>query len=334
MVDILNHQLAEPSSLGKKPAIVLVNTGSPPSLQIEDVKNYLKEFLADPYVIESPFVRWLLRHLIIPFYAKQSAEKYRLTSTPSGFLLTDRSQQLASALQTAFDDLKIGVDVHLAMRYGDLSLSDCIKKLATNDRNIFLVPLFPQYSQSTTASIVNCAQKAMSDKDYLPNIFYLRDFYETNSYIDAQINQIRQHWQENGPSEKLLFSFHAIPASWPSRYTEQCKKTVSLIADRLQLKHDQFCLVYQSRFGKGAWSTPELDTVVSDLAKAGTNRLDIICPGFICDNLETAFDIDIQAKKLFLSHGGKQFYRIGCLNNQSDWITSFAKTLACHFSIT
>ena len=315
-----------------KPAIVLVNTGSPDTVQISDVRNYLQQLFADPYMIPSLWKRLLLRYVISPLYAKKSARKYRKIHAELGFPLVYHTQNLALRLNEEFNYLGIDCDVFFAMRYGQPNLTQLVCQLTQEERDIFLVPLFPQYTPSTTASAIVCAQKAYPDMDYLPKLGYLPDFYQEPEYIDSIATQISQHWQKEGKTCMLLFSFHGVPQTW-TRYQAQCEKTVELVAHALALDETQYRLVYQSRFGKDQWTGPELHDELIALAKKGIHEIDIICPGFICDNLETLYDIDRQAKRLFRQHGGRKLRRISCLNDHSFWVSNLARLIMRRFSL-
>ena len=307
------------------PVIILANTGSPATASVQDVRRYLQEFLSDPLVIPSGWTRWLLRHCIIPIYARKSARRYRLFESDEAFPLIRHTREMASALESRLYADNRPARVLVAMRYGYPSLEKTLKDAFNGNAPVLLIPLFPQYTQATTGSVLKMAFSAFPFTTRPPEFYFIQDFYNFPPYIDALANHIRKHWDQHGRGEKLIFSFHAIPADWMNGYDAACRTTARMTARALGMDKTETEIAYQSAFGKkGKWLQPDIFNRLAELAQAGCHSVDVICPGFIVDNLETYDDIDRQASAVFLNAGGRRFHRISCLNADPDWIDALA----------
>lgn len=329
-----NTKISADNKPSSRQALLLVNTGSPKSLDPQDIRAFLNDILLDPFVVDNAIVRFFLKRLIIPLYYKKSAQKYQSLNLSAGFPLIINSQRLAALLSERLKSQEIDCDVFCAMRYEEPSLEKQIETLSKTHEQLCVLPLFPQYSQSATKSIIEFTQKTLNQQSDQPHVDYLHDFHDADEYIDAIEMQIRTHWHQHGFSGFLLFSFHGQPNHVNDGYIHQCEKTAGLLASRLQLKHGQYAIVYQSRFGYGKWSEPELETTLADLARMKQHEVDIICPGFICDNLETFYDVDQKARDHFYAHGGKKLTRIDCLNANDFWVKRLAHLVDKHFGLS
>jgi ferrochelatase len=277
------------------------------------VRRYLAEFLSDPRVVELPRFVWLaiLHGIVLRTRPAKSAEKYRLIWTADGSPLAVHTVRQAALLRTLLE----GVQVEYAMRYGEPRVGSVLQKM----QEPVVVPLYPQYSNSTTGSVL----------DVLPrNIAVVRDFHDHPAYIGALAAGVAKHWAENGRGEKLLMSFHGLPRRSVDRgdpYEKQCINTARLLAERLALSSGEFAVTFQSRFGAAKWLRPYTQPTLVELARSGVGRVDVICPGFVSDCLETLEEIGITAKAAFMAAGGREFQLLPCLNEAPEWIAALAR---------
>jgi ferrochelatase len=278
------------------------------------VRTYLAEFLSDPRVVELPRFLWLpiLHGIVLRTRPAKSAEKYRQVWMPEGSPLAVHTIRQAKLLRE-----KLGVPVEYAMRYGEPSIASVLKSF---DPEIVL-PLYPQYSHSTTGSII----------DLVPGRKVLKDFHDHPAYIAALAALVEKHWTAQGRGEKLLMSFHGLPQRTVNRgdpYRDQCLATARLLAERLNLATDDCIVTFQSRFGAAKWLQPYTEPTLVALARAGLKRVDVVCPGFVSDCLETLEEIGIAARAAFLGAGGAGFHLMPCLNETPEWIAALAAITA------
>lgn len=294
------------------PGILLVNLGTPSAPTPEAVRSYLAEFLSDPLVVELPRVLWLpiLYGIVLRTRPAKSAGKYRLVWTPDGSPLAVHTARQATLLASHMKD----VDVRYAMRYGEPSIPSVFREM---DRPL-VVPLYPQYSRSTTETVFRLLP---------PGTRTVRDFHDHPGYIDALASSVRRHWEASGRAEKLVMSFHGLPQRAVDRgdpYQKQCLATASLLAGRLKIEEGKYLVTFQSRFGAAKWLQPYTEPTLIELARGGLKSVDVICPGFVSDCLETLEEIDIGAREAFLHAGGEDFRFIPCLNESPEWISALA----------
>jgi len=207
---------------------------------------------------------------------------------------------------------KTGVPVEYAMRYGEPSIGSVLKKL----QNPIVIPLYPQYSESTTASVADMLP---------PGVHMIEEFHDHPAYIGALAANVRRHWQAHGRGALLVMSFHGLPKSVAWTYETQCKQTAALLAKELALEKREWRVTFQSRFGYARWLQPYTRPTLEALARDGIKRVDVICPGFVCDCLETLEEIGILARRAFLDAGGREFYLLSSLNESPDWIDALAE---------
>lgn len=307
------------SSPLKKTAIILANLGTPAAPTSGAVRQYLREFLSDPRVVEIPRIAWLplLYGLILPLRAKASAQKYRSIWQPHepGSPLLYHTLAQAQDLQARLGD---AATVYAAMRYGKPSLNSVlsIAKQAGHEQ-VLVLPLYPQYSATTTASIYDSVQDWSRQQRDLPSLRLSRAFYTLPSYTQALAAQVRAHWQQHGQAQLLLLSFHGLPernCTLGDPYAQHCQHTAEQLAQALGLQADQWRISYQSRFGKAKWLGPATDATLAALPQAGITHVDVICPGFVADCLETLEEINLEGRDTFLQAGGQRFHYIPCLN--------------------
>jgi len=306
------------SNSNNKKGVLLVNLGTPDRPVCPGLRKYLSEFLMDPRVIEIPkLLRLILvKGIIINFRSHKSAASYREVWTEDGSPLLINSQNLANRTSEILGD---DFSVELAMRYGNPSVDRGIKALQNKGvREIVVIPLYPQYSGSTNGSTFDAVAKTLSTFRWVPKLHFVDSYYQYDSYLSAIAESIRQHWQVNGQAQKLLMSFHGVPQKYISKgdpYQAQCTKTANRVAALLGLSEDQWMLVFQSRFGAEEWLQPYCDQTLKSLPAQGIKSVDIICPGFSADCLETLEEIEGENKEYFISAGGEQYSYIPCLND-------------------
>ncbi|MFA7270671.1 MAG: ferrochelatase [Sterolibacterium sp.] len=321
-----------------KTAVLLVNLGSPEAPTAAAVRTYLGEFLWDPRVVEIPRPLWwlILKGIVLNVRPKKSAGKYAAIWTPEGSPLklhTERQAKLLNGLLGASGHPEIVVAA--AMRYGQPSIAATLDRLkAEHCARILIVPLYPQYAASTTASVYDAVAGWVQHTRNIPELRLVRSFHDRSGYIAALAASVREHWTKHPrPSSgyRLVMSFHGLPRYTLDRgdpYHGECQKTARLLAEALGLAPEQWQLTFQSRFGRAEWLQPYTQATLEKLAGSGVSRVDVICPGFVGDCLETLEEIGIECKTAFLGAGGSVFHYLPCLNERADWIAALAE-LSC-----
>lgn len=302
--------------------VLLVNLGTPDAPTPRALRHYLAEFLADPRVVETPRLLWrpILHGVILRVRPPRSAQAYARIWTEEGspLLVISRRQQQALAKLLA-QRLGQPVPVALGMRYGRPSIRAAMQELAdAGVRRLLVLPLYPQYSATTTASVMDAVTSVLRRQRDIPALRFVRDYHADTGYIGAIADKIRAHWQVHGRGERLLLSFHGIPKRYVSQgdpYAEQCHASGRLIAERLGLADGDWIITFQSRFGPQQWLTPYTDKTLEQLARSGVRRVDLACPGFAADCLETLEENAMVNRALYLNAGGEQFHYIPCLND-------------------
>ena len=314
------QDLANSSSLI---GVLLVNLGSPERPVCPGLRKYLSQFLTDPRVIELPsfFRHLLVKGIIINVRSHKSAATYREIWTERGSPLLEHTEDLSKKVQKKLGKKYI---VDFAMRYGKPDIEQKIQHLHDQGcRKLIILPMYPQYSGSTTGSVFDDLGKALSKQRWVPELEFINEYYQNPKYIDAICNSISQHWKKQGRAQKLIISFHGVPQRYVENgdpYQQQCEKTAEQIAKQLKLKKDQWMLVFQSRFGAQPWLQPYCDETLKALPAQGTKAVDIICPGFSADCLETLEEIEQENKEYFIEAGGEDYRYIPCLNASSDHV--------------
>jgi ferrochelatase len=318
-------------------AIVLVNLGTPDAPTRSAVRRYLKQFLMDPRVVEIPrLLWWLILHLfILPFRSGKSAAKYAMIWTRDGSPLKVHTERQAALLQAALAERgHDAVKVVLAMRYGAPSLPDVLDRLkAAGCERIAILPAYPQYSGTTTASIWDAVFGHYAQIRNVPELRLVKHYHDHEGYLDALRDNILDYWDSHGRGARLVMSFHGVPRRTlllGDPYYCECQKTARLLAERLHLTTDQYVVTFQSRFGKAEWLQPYTAPTVQQLARDGVGRIDVVCPGFTSDCLETLEEIAIEVKGEFEAAGGKEFHYIACLNANPAWIAGMAQIAEQH----
>jgi ferrochelatase len=289
--------------------ILLVNLGTPEAPTPEAVRRYLAEFLSDPRVVALPRWLWLpILHLVVlRTRPARSAEKYAMIWTPEGSPLAVHTARQAKLLAA-----QTGLQVEYAMRYGEPSISSTLKKFPEPPT---VLPLFPQFAESATGSV-------LAALDGQPSI---RHFHAHPGYIGALAVNVRRHWGAHGRSPLLLMSFHGLPKRGAEVYEAQCRNTARLLAGELGLKGREWTITFQSRFGAAAWLEPYTQPTLEALARRGARSVDVVCPGFVSDCLETLEEIGITARDAFVAAGGSELRLIACLNESPEWIEALVQ---------
>jgi ferrochelatase len=317
--------------------VLLVNLGTPAAPTAAALRPYLRQFLSDPRVVEIPRPLWwpILHGIVLNTRPAKSAKKYAAIWMPEGSPLKVYTERQAKLLkgrlgQEGLPELR----VDWAMRYGAPSIPDVLEGMkAAGCARILVLPLYPQYAASATASVMDEVAGCLTRWRNLPELRYVRSFADHPGYIAALESRVREHWMKHGQGDKLVMSFHGIPRrslDLGDPYHCECHKTARLLAEALRLPPERWQLSFQSRFGKAEWLQPYTQPTLEALAKAGTASVDVICPGFVGDCLETLEEIGMECKQAFLGSGGKVFRYIPCVNDRPDWIAALAQLTREH----
>lgn len=321
-------QESQSSSQPPRTAILYCNLGTPDAPTPSAVRRYLAEFLGDPRVVEIPRVVWLplLYGLILPLRAAKSAAKYASIWTPDGSPLKFWTERQAKRLQGWLGENGPHVPVAYAMRYGQPAIPSQLSALqAAGAERILVLSAYPQYSGTTTASVSDAVGAWAARQRNVPEFRFVNSYHEDAGYIDALARRIQRHWRDHGKPGQLLMSFHGIPERsvvLGDPYRDQCLRTAALLAHRLQLDDAGYAVTFQSRFGKAKWLEPYTEPTLRALAQRGVKKVDVVCPGFTSDCLETLEEIAQEARDAFLAAGGEQFHYIPCLNDETEWIAA------------
>ena len=319
----------------KKIGILLANLGSPTAPTTKAVRRFLKDFLGDPRVVNLPRSLWwlILNFFVLPFRPSRSAKAYRKVWHEKGSPLTYLTRQLT---ENVAEQLKPkGISVNYAMRYGEPSIATqlkAFKKAGITD--VIVLPLYPQYSSTTTASIYDDLTKELKQWRHLPSFQFISDYHQDSHYIAAVAASIEQAWREQPKNELLVMSFHGLPeqlTQWGDPYFHHCHKTAALIAEKLGLTEKQWMIVFQSRFGKAQWLKPYCVDTLQVLPTQGIKAIDIVCPGFAVDCLETLEEIAMENKAIFIEAGGTDYRYIPCLNDSQAHVDALINLLHLHY---
>lgn len=317
-----------------KVLIILANLGTPDAPTVPAVRAFLKQFLSDQRVIEIPKLLWalILHAFVLPFRPKRVAEAYAQiwsNDSPMREILFEQVALLQKSLLSRNSDLEL--DIVPAMTYGqpgiDTVLKDASHKLYDH---IILLPLFPQYSATSTAPLYDAVAQWLLKQRNIPGLSFIRDYYQHPLYIQSLANSVRDYQQQHGQAKKLLMSFHGIPQPYADKgdpYADRCRVTAFKVAQALGLADDEWAISFQSRFGKQEWVKPYTDQLLVEWAESGVDSVQVLSPAFSADCLETLEELAIQNAELFLSKGGQSYAYIPALNGRSDHIQLFESLL-------
>lgn len=329
----------EPSlaqSAPERTAVLLCNLGTPDAPEPAAVRRYLAEFLSDKRVVEIPRAVWLpiLYGAILPTRPAKSAKKYASIWTPEGSPLKVWTEKQAKLLGGYLGERGHRVDVRYAMRYGSPSIASVLDDLkAAGTTRVLVLPLYPQYSGTTTASIGDAVFDWSKNIRTLPAFRFVQRYHDDPGYIGALAKRANDHWMAHGRPDKLVLSFHGVPKRTRvlgDPYHDECQTTARLLVERLGLRPDQVLVTFQSRLGRAEWLQPYTEPTLIELAKRAVQRVDVMCPGFTSDCLETLEEIDQEARAAFLNAGGREFTYLPCLNDQHEWIAALAAIAINH----
>lgn len=306
--------------MNKTIGILITNIGSPDSPTPKSVRHYLKKFLSDPRVVKISKWLWypILYAFILPFRSIKSAKLYQQIWTEHGSPLSYISHKLQITLQN-----QLKLPVALGMHYGNPSIEEALTSFKKQVDKIIIFPLYPQYSETTTAASFDMVAKTLKKWNVIPEVVMLHDYAIHPAYIQAISDSIKKSWEKKLKPDFLLFSFHSIPkqlADQGDPYPERCKQTAKLIAQQLELSEKEWSVAFQSRLGRAEWLQPYTDKVLTELPKQGIKNLHVVCPGFAVDCLETLEEINIRGKEQFLNAGGKEFFYIPALNDSDEHV--------------
>ncbi len=316
--------------------ILMVNLGTPEAPTAKALRPYLKQFLGDPRVVEVPRPIWwlILNGIILPFRAPKSAKAYAEVWTEEGSPLMVNNRRLADKFAASFASDLPDISVELAMSYGQPSIQSALDRLKeANVQRLLVLPMYPQYSATTTASVFDQVTGWMQNQRWFPELRFINDFYREESWQEAVADSVRRFQHDHGKPDKLLFSFHGIPkrnllAGDP--YHCQCKFSARHIANRLGLEEDDWMVTFQSRLGKAEWLKPYTDKTLEQLGHSGIKNLQVVCPGFSIDCLETLEEIAMEGKEEFVEAGGEDLQYIPCLNDSDEHVAMLRQLCLRH----
>lgn len=318
-------------------SVLLVNLGTPDAPTPKAVRKYLAQFLWDKRVVDAPRLIWwfILNLIILPFRPGPVSKAYASIWTDEGSPLMVFSRRQQAALKEKLKaEFGVDIPVELAMSYGNPSLSEAGVKLGkSGSERIFVLPLYPQNSSSTTAAVFDALAKSLMPCPYMPEVHFINQYHKHPAYIQALANSVKEHWQEHGRTDKLLMSFHGIPKRYEDMgdpYPRQCRATAKALADKLELNDDQWLCSFQSRFGREEWVKPYTDETLKAWPSQGVKSVAVITPAFSVDCLETLEEIGEENKEYFLENGGENYQFIACLNDREDHIQMMADIVKQH----
>ncbi len=317
-------------------AVLLCNLGTPDAPTPAAVRRYLAEFLSDERVVEIPRLLWwlILHGVILRTRPAQSARKYASIWTPDGSPLKLWTERQAKLLGGYLGKRGHAVTVRYAMRYGQPSIASVLDELKSQGvTRVLVLPLYPQYSATTTASVNDAVYTWASKVRELPELRFVNRYHDDGGYIGALAQRVQDHWAVNGRGERLVLSFHGVPKrtlSLGDSYHCECLKTARLLRECLGLRVDELLITFQSRLGRAEWLQPYTEPTLVALARSGVKRVDVMCPGFTSDCLETLEEIDQEAREAFLHAGGTSFHYLPCLNDQHEWLAALSAVAVQH----
>lgn len=327
-----SYQHGTPERIG----ILLINLGTPDAPTAKALRPYLKQFLSDPRVVEIPRLAWwpILNGIILNTRPAKSAEKYAKIWSPEGSPLLVHTRKQAIMLKGFLGTRGISVEVEFGMRYGNPSVASALEKLRErNCSRILLIPLYPQYAASSTGSALDAVWQELQRMRNMPEVRTIRHYHDEPGYIAALAASVNRHWMDHGRPDKLIMSFHGIPRrslKLGDPYHCECHKTGRLLAEALKLEKEQYMICFQSRFGRAEWLQPYFAPTLEQLGKSGTKRVDVICPGFAGDCLETLEEIGMEGKATFLGAGGSEYHYIPALNERDEWLHALSDIAERH----
>lgn len=303
----------------QKTGVLICNLGTPETYKTKDVRRFLRQFLSDGRVIEIPKIIWwfILNGIILTLRPSKSAKLYKSVWTKEGSPLLVLSKKLTEKLKTSVGD---SCEVELAMRYGNPSMESALMSLKNkNCRKLIVIPMFPQYSGTTTGSIFDEVARVLSKWRWVPSLSFVNSYHDHPEYINALADSLSNHIKNNSP-QKIIFTYHGIPKrnfDLGDPYQCYCQKTTRLVAEKLNLEDDTYITTFQSRFGPAEWLKPYTSDTMGELPLQEVKNVLVVAPAFSVDCLETIEEIDQENKEIFLKAGGEKFTYAPCLNDST-----------------
>ncbi|MDX1453138.1 MAG: ferrochelatase [Oleiphilaceae bacterium] len=323
-----------------KVGVLLTNLGTPDAPNAAALRRYLSEFLSDPRVVEIPRLLWLiiLHGIILRVRPKRSAEAYASVWTNEGSpLLINTRRQTEAVAERLAARYGEGIAVDFAMRYGQPAMAQVIDRMLEEGvRRVLVLPLYPQYSGSTTGSTFDALSKDFTQRRWLPHLQFVASYHDEPAYIAALAESVRQHWEQHGRADKLVLSYHGVPRRYLDQgdpYHCQCHVTTRLLANALGLEAGSYMTTFQSRFGKAEWLKPYTDQTLKALPEQGIKSVQVICPGFSSDCLETLEEIAVENRDYFIEAGGERFEYIPALNADKGHIDALEQIIERHLAV-
>ncbi len=308
--------------------VILVNLGTPDEPTAPAIRRYLREFLSDPRVIEIPKLLWwpILNGPILMARPRKLAPRYQSVWMEDGSPLMVYTQRQTEGLRQLFAQRGLAIEVETGMRYGQPSIKDAMLRLRDRGcEHLLVVPLYPQYASSTTATVVDEVARVASHMRNQPALRFIKRFHTDPAFIRPLGDKIAAFWQQHGKPQKLVMSFHGLPrqcVDLGDPYCRDCYETARALAQYLDLADDAYQVTFQSRFGPAKWLEPYTEPTLQKLAQQGVTEVDVVCPGFLADCLETLEEIQVEVCETFMHAGGKRFRYIPALNDDPAWVTS------------
>lgn len=323
----------QPAKIG----VLITNLGTPEAPTTSALRRYLAEFLSDPRVVEVPRFLWkcILHGIILRVRPKRSAAAYRTVWTDKGSPLLLHTQDQRDALSNSLkENFGEHILVEFAMRYGQPAITNVVEKMQqAGVRQLLVLPLYPQYSAATTASTFDALAKDFTQRRWLPDLRFISHYHNFSPYIEALAKSVEAHWEQYGKADKLIMSYHGVPLRYLHNgdpYFCECHKTSRLLAERLGLHKDAFLTTFQSRFGREEWLQPYTDETLKSLPEKGVKSVQIICPGFSSDCLETIEEIGEENREYFMEAGGERYDYIPALNASENHMTMLKELVIKH----
>lgn len=335
-----DYDHATPARIG----VLLTNLGTPDAATAKALKPYLRQFLSDPRVVEVPRLLWwlILNGIILNVRPRRSAEAYQEVWTERGspllYHLNDQVAAVSDRLRARYGEQVL---VRGAMRYGNPSIPSVLQSMFDEGvQRLVVLPLYPQYSAATTGSTFDAIAQDFEARRWLPHLRFVGSYHDDPGYIEAVAASIRQHWEQHGRADKLVLSYHGMPLRYllnGDPYHCQCHKTTRLVAEALGLNESEYMTSFQSRFGREEWLKPYTDETLESLPEQGVRSVQVVCPGFSADCLETIEEIGMENRDTFMEAGGERYEYIPCLNAEPahiDVITQLVEQELSGWSLT
>ena len=313
-----------------KIGVLLVNLGTPDAPTAEAMKPFLKRFLSDARVVELPKMLWypILYGVVLPLRPKVSAANYARVWLKEGSPIKFFTEKQTAGVR---ERLPSSLFIEYAMTYSEPSIAQAIAKLkAAGVGRLLVVPLFPQYASSSSGGALDKVFKELQQQRNQMSVRTVSRFYNHEGYINALADQIHHYREQHGVGDKLMFSFHGIPLKQHQAgdsYPNECRATAKLVAEKLGLSEQDYVVSFQSRFGRGKWIEPSTQTLFNQLPRQGVKKLDVVCPGFVSDCVETMEEIAISGREEFYAEGGEVYHYIPCLNANADWLDALVDVI-------